>query len=257
LANDNPASRAYVSTKSKVAKECGFITFDSTLRNFSKEELVKEIEKYNRDPKVDGILLQLPLPQGFAANEFIDRINAEKDVDGLHPYNQGLLMRGEGLLRPCTPLGVMRLIDLALMKEEVSELSRISRANLAGKVVAVIGRSILVGKPVAQLLLEQGATVLQLHSKSPRIEALCSGADIVVAAAGSPGLVKASWVKDGAVVIDVGINRTDKGKLTGDVAYEEVSKKCSAITPVPGGVGPMTVAMLMSNTLLAYKNNAM
>jgi methylenetetrahydrofolate dehydrogenase (NADP+)/methenyltetrahydrofolate cyclohydrolase len=182
-------------------------------------------------------------------------IAPEKDADGLHPLNQGLLLQGLPAPRACTPLGVMVMLDLALSGVDLTEtttLDHIPRASLAGQRAVVIGRSQLVGKPVGVLLLERNATVTFAHSKTLDIPAVCREADIVVAAAGVPQLVKRDWIKPGAIVLDVGINRTADGKLVGDVAFDEVAPLCAAITPVPGGVGPMTVSMLMSNTVENY-----
>lgn len=254
LVGDNPASKAYVGTKEKVAKKCGFAAFQTLLpANASKEDLHVVISAYNENPEVDGILLQLPLPGDLLEAEFINAIDARKDADGLHPLNQGLLMKGIAELKPCTPLGVMHLLDLAFSGLEISKdltLSKgLPRADLAGKRALVIGRSVLVGKPLQLMLLERNATVTLAHSKSPELSALCAEADVLVAAVGVPHLVKGDWIKKGAVVIDVGINRIEDGTLTGDVAFDEAKGRAKAITPVPGGVGPMTVAMLMLNTL--------
>ena len=258
LVGDNPASHSYVASKEKLAAACGLATFDQRLPdNATFAEVKAAIEKFNLDPNVDGILLQLPLPKHLShqTNAAIDLIDPHKDADGLHPYNQGLLMRGEGTIRPCTPLGVMKMIDVALAKVHVGEplSGPIPMASLAGKKVAVIGRSILVGKPVALLLLERNATVQLLHSKSGDLPSLTREADIVVAAVGVPKLVGPDWIRDGAIVIDVGINRTAEGKLVGDVDFEAVKDRTSAITPVPKGVGPMTVVMLIQNTVNAFK----
>ncbi|MCL4123509.1 UNVERIFIED_CONTAM: hypothetical protein GTU68_053381 [Idotea baltica] len=242
LVGDNPASKAYVGTKDRVAKnKCGFETFDFNIPEDSTEEDIKKIIlELNKNENVDGILLQLPLPKGLNSDALLDLINPEKDADGLHPLNQGLLQRGEGVLRPCTPMGCMHLIDL-------------EKADLSGKNAVVIGRSILVGKPVSALLLERNATVTQAHSRTQNIEEIAKQADIIIAAVGVESLVKESWVKEGAIVIDVGINRNSEGKIVGDVDFDNVRDQCSAITPVPGGCGPMTVAILMYNTLLSYK----
>lgn len=256
LVGENPASKAYIKTKEKVAKKCGFEAFDQFLpENATKEEVLAAINKFNNSNEVDGILLQLPVPKHLNSNELIDAIDFRKDADGLHPTSQGLLQRGDASVMPCTPLGSLALIDLAYSDVEIgSEIEdRIPEANLAGKHAVVIGRSILVGKPVASLLLQRNATVTQVHSKTKDIEEICSKADIIVAAVGVPNLVKDNWVKEGAIVIDVGINRLPSGSLTGDVAFELVSPKTYAITPVPRGVGPMTVAVLMQNTLTCYK----
>jgi methylenetetrahydrofolate dehydrogenase (NADP+)/methenyltetrahydrofolate cyclohydrolase len=253
LVGDNPASRTYVASKHRFAKECGLVTFDSHLPStISAQELKAVIEGYNSDDRVDGILLQLPLPGALEGAEFVRLIAPEKDADGLHPSNQGLLLQGAAAPRPCTPLGVMTMLDLALSSTQLSDdttLDDIPAASLVGKSAVVIGRSQLVGKPMGFLLLERNATVTFAHSKTKDLSSVCRAADIVVAAVGVPKLVKRDWVKPGAIVLDVGINRTSEGKLVGDVDYDEVAPIASAITPVPGGVGPMTVAMLMFNTV--------
>lgn len=256
LVGDNPASHAYVANKEKLARNCGLETFDQRLPALaSREELRRAVVTFNEDPRVDGILLQLPLPRTLHQNEFLDLIDFRKDADGLTPISQGLLMRGDGRVRPCTPLGVMKLLDLAhsdLLGAPVEQVvSQLKPCDLKGKHAVVVGRSILVGKPVALMLLERGATVTVAHSKTSDLPAVCRSADIIVAAVGVPHLVKGEWVKAGAIVIDVGINRLPDGKLTGDVDFDGASKRAAAITPVPKGVGPMTVAMLIYNTLLA------
>jgi methylenetetrahydrofolate dehydrogenase (NADP+)/methenyltetrahydrofolate cyclohydrolase len=258
LVGDNPASKAYVANKEKTAKKCGFNTFDITLpRNSSTEQVKEAILSFNSNPLIDGILLQLPLPEHLDSNALINLIDPLVDADGLHPANQGLLMRGEGHLRPCTPLGAMKLIDLAVSGIDSSgdnDLDQeIPEADLRGKNAIVIGRSILVGKPMGMLLLERNATVVMAHSKTADLAARAREADIVVAAVGVPGLVKGDWIKKGAIVIDVGINRIPDGRLVGDVVFEDAAARASHITPVPGGVGPMTVAMLIYNTLQGYK----
>lgn len=257
LVGDNPASHAYVANKEKLAAKCGFQTFDARLPvTASFQQVLDAIEKFNADPVVDGILLQLPLPKGLDSAALLDRILPDKDADGLHPLNQGLLMRGAGKLRPCTPLGSMKLIDLALsdIQPGIAVCPEIPEASLAGKKVVVIGRSVLVGKPVSLLCLERNATVTMAHSKTQDLAAVTREADIAIVAVGVPNLVKGSWIKEGAIVIDVGMNRLENGKLTGDVDFAEVAPRCSAITPVPGGVGPMTVTMLILNTLQSFKS---
>lgn len=262
LVGDNPASKVYVKNKERVARDkCGFETFNYSLpSDASLDSILETIDSLNDDPAVDGILLQLPLPKRLDSAPCIDRILTVKDVDGLHPYNQGLLFRGEGTLRPCTPLGVLSLIDLAHCNCEINDLNEEVRslppADLAGKRAIVIGRSILVGKPLVGMLLERNATVTAAHSKTPNLSELCAEHDIVVAAVGVPELVRGEWIKPGAIVIDVGINRTDAGTLVGDVCFDEALLKASALTPVPGGVGPMTIAMLMKNTLLAAQTRS-
>jgi methylenetetrahydrofolate dehydrogenase (NADP+)/methenyltetrahydrofolate cyclohydrolase len=257
LVGDNPASHAYVANKEKLAHKCGFKTFDARLpATASYEQILEAIERFNADTAVDGILLQLPLPKGIDSSALLERILPDKDADGLHPLNQGILMRGEGVLRPCTPLGCMKLIDLAYSSVTPGTAGpvEIPEASLAGKSVVVIGRSVLVGKPVSLLCLERNATVTMAHSKTADLAGVCREADIIIAAVGVPHLVKADWVKEGAIVIDVGMNRLDNKKLTGDVAFDQVAPRCRAITPVPGGVGPMTVMMLISNTLQSFKS---
>lgn len=247
LAGDNPASRVYVASKSKRAKRCGMDTLDVVLsENISDEELQSELCKLNARDDVDGILLQLPLPAHL--NEFaaLMCISPEKDVDGLHPLNQGLLMRGSPAHRPCTPLGVMALID---------EGRRIlgQGPDLKGMKAVVVGRSVLVGKPVGHLLLDRHCTVTYCHSRTADLVGECRQADVLVAAVGRAEMLSREHVKRGAIVIDVGINRLPSGKLVGDVAYDDVLDCAGAITPVPGGVGPMTIAMLLSNTLDAAR----
>jgi methylenetetrahydrofolate dehydrogenase (NADP+)/methenyltetrahydrofolate cyclohydrolase len=256
LVGDNPASQTYVAAKHRFARECGIQTFDTKLpATISEGELADVIHQYNSQHEVDGILLQLPLPKPLDGAHFTRMIAPEKDADGLHPLNQGLLLQGLSAPRSCTPLGVMVMLDLALSSVDLTDtttLDEIPQASLAGKKAVVIGRSQLVGKPVGVLLLERNATVTYAHSKTPDLAAVCREADVVVAAVGVPHLVKRDWIKPGAIVLDVGINRTPDGKLVGDVDYDDVAPIASAITPVPGGVGPMTVAMLMSNTVDNY-----
>jgi methylenetetrahydrofolate dehydrogenase (NADP+)/methenyltetrahydrofolate cyclohydrolase len=253
LVGEDPASKTYVASKHRFARECGIQTFDASLpATVSADELARVIAGFNEQSDVDGILLQLPLPKPLDGALFTRMIAPEKDADGLHPLNQGLLLQGLPAPRACTPLGAMTMIDLAMSGIELTDsttLADIPKASLAGKRAVVIGRSQLVGKPVGILLLERNATVTFAHSKTPDIAAVCREADILVAAVGVPELVKADWVKPGAIVIDVGINRLGDKRLVGDVAYHEVAPHTQAITPVPGGVGPMTVAMLMSNTV--------
>lgn len=257
VVGDNPASQAYVASKEKVADLCGFQTFDRRFpANIGYDAVRKAILEFNQDERVDGILLQLPLPVHLPTNQLLDDISPGKDADCLHPINQGLFLRGEGRVRPCTPLGVMRLVDLAYSSvvpgSESAQLADIPHMNLSGKTAIVIGRSILVGKPTALMLLERNATVFMAHSKTRDLPGLAQTADIIVAAVGVPNLVKANCVRQGAIVIDVGINRLPNGKLAGDTDYQAILPRCYAITPVPGGVGPMTVAMLMYNTLKIY-----
>jgi len=248
LVGENPASKVYVASKTKAALACGIEVFDRFLNAEStQEELQLAISDFNNNPLVDGILLQLPLPKHLNELTALSSIDPGKDADGLHPVNQGMLLRGAPsfvlpYFVPCTPAGSM-----ALLNEAVEKLN----FQIAGKKALVLGRSILVGKPLALLLLEKGATVTIAHSKTKNIEEECRAADILVAAIGQPEFVKGNWVKPGAIVIDVGINRLIDKRLVGDVDYMEVSKVASAITPVPGGVGPMTITMLLKNTVLS------
>lgn len=247
LVGDDPASKVYVGAKSKTAKNCGIRTKDVALpADIPQSELEAQLSKLNSDSDVDGVLLQLPLPKHLTELKSLLTISPAKDVDGLHPLNQGLLLRGAPAPRPCTPLGVMRLIDQARLQLGLSH-------NLSGELAVVIGRSILVGKPVATMLLERNCTVIATHSKTKLLRQQCSEADILIAAVGQPKLVTADWVKQGAIVIDVGINRTSEGKLCGDVDFESVLNVAGAVTPVPKGVGPMTITMLLSNTVDAWK----
>ena len=240
LVGDDPASQVYVRNKKKMTLEVGMASFDHVLpAKTTQGELLSLIEQLNRDDAVDGILVQLPLPAHMDEHAVINAIDPAKDVDGFHVVNTGKLATNQqGALISCTPLGCLMLIQDVLGED------------LSGKHAVVLGRSNIVGKPMAQLLLNNNATVTICHSRTKDIEAICAQADILVAAVGRPEMVKADWVKDGAVVIDVGINRVD-GKLIGDVAFNDVSAKASAITPVPGGVGPMTIACLLRNTLQA------
>lgn len=261
MVGDNPASQAYVRNKEKMALECGFRAETIKLpADCSEAQLQDTISKLNSSADVDGILLQLPLPKHLSGDEFVAQIDPKKDADGLHSVNQGYALQGRPGVRSCTPLGSMMLIDLALSGPAIGQPTADSfgglpkRADLSSKRAVVVGRSNLVGKPLALLLLERNATVTVAHSKSGDLAGVCRTADILVAAVGVPGLVQDSWVKPGAIVIDVGINRLPSGKLGGDVNFETVSKVASAITPVPGGVGPMTVAMLMSNTFDLYQS---
>jgi methylenetetrahydrofolate dehydrogenase (NADP+)/methenyltetrahydrofolate cyclohydrolase len=241
LVGDNPASQSYVKSKGNACKEIGIenrtIVLDG---NISQEELNTVIAKENADPNVDGILVQLPLPKHLDERAALDAIDPQKDVDGLHPVNAGKLALGLDGFVPCTPQGVMELLQDAGLDD------------LSGKKAVVIGRSNLVGKPLSTLLTAKNATVTVLHSKSPDAPAISKEADIIVAAIGRPKLIDASYIKDGAVVIDVGINRVD-GHLCGDVDFENVNDIASVITPVPKGVGPMTVCMLLANTIKSYK----
>ncbi len=237
---DDPASKIYVANKRKAATELGFHATEHIFpESASQGEVMAQLEALNADPSVHGILLQLPVPRQIDPNALLAALRPEKDADGLHAVNAGLLAQGRPGTLPCTPWGVMRML------EEIGY-------QPAGKRAVVVGRSTLVGRPMALLLLNASATVTVCHRKSNLPEEVVRG-DLVVVAAGAPELVKGAWIKPGAVVIDVGINRRADGKLIGDVEFEAAAARASAITPVPGGVGPMTVAMLMKNTLLNAK----
>ncbi|MBE6107738.1 MAG: bifunctional methylenetetrahydrofolate dehydrogenase/methenyltetrahydrofolate cyclohydrolase FolD [Erysipelotrichaceae bacterium] len=240
LVGDNPASLSYVKGKDKACHEVGFGSKMITLKEETTEAELKEvIDSLNQDETVDGILVQMPLPRHLDENKIILMIDPAKDVDGLHPVNVGNLYLGLDGFVPCTPLGIMEMIKEA-------------NVSFEGKNAVVIGRSKLVGTPVARLLMNENCTVTMCHSRTKDIEKICSEADILIAAIGKPKKVTKEWVKDGACVIDVGINRVD-GKLVGDVDFEDVKDKAAVITPVPKGVGPMTITMLLSNTLKAYE----
>ncbi len=242
LVGDDPASHVYVKNKDLACQKVGInsqvVRLPSTT---SREELISAIQKLNKDSSVHGILVQLPLPKHLDAEEILSYVSEAKDVDGFHTMNAGKLFRGLKSLVPCTPKGV-----IALMKEY--------NVPIKGKHAVVLGRSNIVGKPMAQLLLNEDATVTICHRYSENVEKFCQQADIIVAAVGKCDLIRESWVKKGACVIDVGINRTPDGKMCGDVSFDEVSKKAGWITPVPGGVGPMTIAMLLENTIQAFKS---
>ncbi len=244
IVGDNPASRIYVNNKKKACEICGFNSYEYALDEKTEEgELLSLIEKLNNDDKVDGILCQLPLPSHIDENKVIDAISPEKDVDGFSPVNTGNLLSGKPCFAPCTPAGVVEML-----KYEGIEIS--------GKHCVIVGRSNIVGKPAALLMLRENATVTVCHSRTKNLRELVSQGDIVIAAIGKPNFITADMIKDGAVVVDVGINRLENGKITGDVKFDEVSEKASYITPVPGGVGPMTITMLMKNTLEARKKRS-
>ena len=243
LAGNNPASESYVGSKAKVTVETGMRSFDHRLpETVSQADLLALVRKLNADPAVHGILVQLPLPAQIDALEVLAAIDPGKDVDGFHPINAGRLASGLPALAPCTPLGCIML-------------AKTVHSSLAGLEAIVIGRSNIVGKPLAQLLLAENATVTIAHSKTRELPTVCRRADLLFAAIGRPEMVRADWIKPGATVIDVGINRVPaaggKSRLVGDVAYAEASQVAGAITPVPGGVGPMTIACLMVNTVRA------
>ena len=244
MVGDNSASQIYVRNKSKACNDVGIEFEEYLLPGTTKqEELLDVIEKLNNNKEINGILLQSPIPDGLDINEAFRKISPEKDVDGFHPVNVGKLVLGQDTFVSCTPYGIMKMF------EEYN-------IDLEGKNAVVIGRSNIVGKPMSQCLLNKNATVTICHSRTRNLPEITKNADILVSAIGRPELVTADMVKDGAVVIDVGINRTAEGKLKGDVDFENVSKKASYITPVPGGVGPMTIAMLMNNVVKASKNQA-
>ncbi|WP_455484547.1 bifunctional methylenetetrahydrofolate dehydrogenase/methenyltetrahydrofolate cyclohydrolase FolD [Eubacterium sp.] len=241
IVGDDPASQVYVHNKEVACEVCGFYSVKYALpAETTQEELNALIDKLNKDDKINGILCQLPLPSHLDDKEVINRIDPLKDVDAFHPVNVGAIMIGDYNYLPCTPAGVMELIHS-------------TGVDVSGKKAVVMGRSNIVGKPMAMLLLHENATVEITHSRTQNLADITKEADILVAAIGKAKFVKADMVKDGAVVIDVGMNRDENGKLCGDVDFENVKDKCSFITPVPGGVGPMTIAMLMKNTLTAAK----
>lgn len=244
LVGDNPASKVYVGQKEKACVELGIFSQKHVLPgDASEEELLDLVEQLNNDPDIDGILVQLPLPKQIDENKVIAAIHPDKDVDGFHPINVGRLVIGTEGFKPCTPYGVIHLL-------------RRSGVQLVGAEAVVVGRSNIVGKPVSLMLLQENATVTVCHSKTKDLGEVCRRADVLVVATGRPNTVTADMVKDGVVVIDVGVNRLDSGKLVGDVDFDGVSQKASAITPVPGGVGPMTIAMLMLNTVNSAKRRA-
>ncbi len=237
LVGDDPASQVYVGRKAKACEEIGFLSREYRLSaDTSETALLDLIHELNLDSLIHGILVQLPLPKHISTDRIIAAIDPHKDVDGFHPYNVGGLVTGTPLFVPCTPRGIMELLDR-------------TGIALAGKEAVVVGRSNIVGKPMALLLLAQHATVTVCHSRTKDLPAVTSRADVLIAAVGKARMITANMVKDKAVVIDVGVNRLENGKLAGDVAFDEVAPKASFITPVPGGVGPMTIAMLMKNTL--------
>ncbi len=239
IVGDDPASRAYVSSKEKWASKLGIQSFTHELpEGVGTRDVLAKLGELNRDPMVHGVLVQLPLPRGVDQVAVIEAMDPARDVDGLTPYNQGRLFSGRPALVPCTPAGVMALLDHYGVDYE-------------GKHAVVVGRSLLAGKPAAQLLLGRNATVTVCHSRTRDLPGVVSQADILVVAVGVPRMVKGSWIKPGAVVVDVGINRLEDGSLVGDVDLEGCMGRACAITPVPGGVGPMTIAMLMRNTVLA------
>jgi methylenetetrahydrofolate dehydrogenase (NADP+)/methenyltetrahydrofolate cyclohydrolase len=239
LVGDNPASAVYVRSKDRAAREAGFDAATIRLQaDTSQEALLATIAGLNADPEVDGILIQLPLPAHIQANAVLEAVDPAKDVDGFHPVNVGLLSEGRAVLAPCTPRGVMKLLAAA-------------GVSLTGARALVLGRSGIVGKPVAAMLLAANATVTVAHSRTRDLAAECRRAEVLIAAVGQPEMVQGDWVADGAAVIDVGINRLPDGRLVGDCDTEACARHAGVITPVPGGVGPMTIACLLENTLLA------
>lgn len=241
LVGENPASLVYVNNKQKTCKELGIESKSIILpEDYGQENLLEMIHDLNEDPTVNGILCQLPLPAGYDEKTIIEAISPVKDVDAFHPINVGHIMIGDHLFLPCTPAGIMEMLSYY-------------NIDITGKECVVVGRSNIVGKPMSMLLLHKNGTVTIAHSKTENLAEVCRRADILVVAVGRPGFITTDMVKDGAVVIDVGINRDESGKLCGDVDFENVSRKTSWITPVPGGVGPMTIAMLMKNTITATK----
>lgn len=241
LVGNDGASQSYVRSKKKAAEKIGMISEVIHLEeDTSEEDVLKELERLNNDESVSGILVQVPLPKQVDEQKVLDAIDPDKDVDGFHPINIGRLYLDQAKLVPCTPLGVMELLKHADI-------------DLEGKNAVVIGRSHIVGQPVSKLLIQQNATVTVLHSRSQNVHEHLKNADIIVSAVGRPGMVKKEDVKEGAVVIDVGNTPDENGKLKGDVEYDEVSEVAGAITPVPGGVGPMTITMVLNNTLIAEK----
>lgn len=239
MVGENPASAVYVRNKLRACNEVGIVSIECYMpESASQEELLEQIERLNNDPAVDGILVQLPLPAHMQAGPILEAIDPNKDVDGFHIYNTGKLVTTGGGFKPCTPAGII-------------ELLKAIDCPIEGKHCVILGRSNIVGKPLSMLMLQENGTVTMTHSHTPDIRRYTLDADILVAAIGRAKYVKADMVKKGAVVIDVGTNRTEDGKLCGDVDTEEVAKVAGWITPVPGGVGPMTIAMLMHNTLLS------
>ena len=242
LVGDDLASAVYVRNKNKICRELGFKSFEQKLSlDTSEAKLLQLIKELNSNNDIHGILVQLPLPNQIDSEKILQAIDPNKDVDGFHPVNVGKLVVGNALLTPCTPTGIIKLLDYY-------------EIDISGKHAVVLGRSNIVGKPVSMLLLQRNATITICHSRTKKLEEITRSADILVAAIGRANFVTENMVSKGAIVIDVGINRVD-GKLTGDIDFEPVSKKASYITPVPGGVGPMTIALLMENTLKAFKES--
>ena len=243
LVGDHEASKIYVRHKEKACHDVGFYTIQHTLsKDITQKELLKLIDKLNHDPKIHGILVQLPLPQGLDEEAVIEAISPHKDVDGFHPLNMGHLLIGKPGFKSCTPFGLMKLLEAI-------------HYDLKGKNVTIVGRSNIVGKPAAILMMQKHATITICHSRTHDLSEKVRQADVVVAAIGKAHLIQGDWIKPGAVVLDVGMNRLDNGKLVGDVDFEAASARASYITPVPGGVGPMTITMLLWNTLEGAKRS--
>ncbi len=243
LVGNDPASRVYVNNKKAACERTGIVSREYALpETTSTEELLALIDELNEDKTVSGILCQMPVPDGIDSRAVLERISPDKDVDCFHPFNVGKLVQGEGKMLPCTPAGMVEMLDYM-------------GVEIAGKTCVVIGRSDIVGKPMAILMTQKNATVTLCHSYTPNLKEICSRADILVSSVGKPGFVTGDMVKEGAIVLDVGINKNGLGKLCGDCVYEECEKKASMITPVPGGVGPMTITMLIRNTITAAKIN--
>lgn len=245
LVGEDPASKVYVRMKEKACQDVGIFSDEYKLHaETSEPDLLALIEKLNNDPKINGILVQLPLPGHINTDKVLEAISPKKDVDGFHPYNVGRLVVGKPTFQPCTPYGVM-----VMLKE--------AGVSLSGKEVVVVGRSNIVGKPVALMCLQENATVTLCHSRTRDLAQKVGMADVLIAAVGQPEMIKGEWIKEGAVVIDVGVNRVAEKTLVGDVGFEAASKRASAITPVPGGVGPMTITMLLYNTMQSAKAAAL
>jgi methylenetetrahydrofolate dehydrogenase (NADP+)/methenyltetrahydrofolate cyclohydrolase len=243
LVGEDPASHIYVRNKEKACKEVGIKSFEHLLpATITERDLLALVHQLNKDKRVHGILVQLPLPPHIRAEKILEAILPSKDIDGFHPINQGSLVLGSDGFKPCTPMGIMKLLESA-------------NCDPKGKSAVVVGRSNIVGKPIALMLLAKHATVTICHSRTASLRDEVSHADILIVAIGKAGLVRGDWVKPGAVVIDVGMNRSANGKLCGDVEFDTAKERASAITPVPGGVGPMTICMLLYNTLKAAKDS--
>ena len=243
VVGDDPASHIYVRNKEKACKEAGIKSFEHLLpATISERDLLALVHQLNKDKRVHGVLVQLPLPAHIRAEKILEAIAPSKDIDGFHPVNQGSLVLGSDGFKPCTPMGIMKLLAAV-------------NCDPKGKNAVVVGRSNIVGKPIALMLLAKHATVTICHSRTASLRDEVSRADILIVAIGKAGVVRGDWVKPGAVVIDVGVNRSPNGKLCGDVEFDTAKERASAITPVPGGVGPMTICMLLYNTLKAAKDS--